>query len=79
MDEPRTLPELLGHTEKLCRQLVEHLQYDVAAKAQRLVDASKPDPATLAESEQFTARLYREWIGYSKRIDQLAQDMSKGR
>lgn len=79
MDESRTLPELLSHTEKLARQLVEHLQYDVAPKAQRLVDATRPDPTTLAESEQFTARLYREWVGGSKRIDQLAQELNQER
>lgn len=76
MDEPRTLPELLSHTEKLARQLIEHLQYDVAAKAQRLVDANRPEPAALANSEEFTARLYREWVACSKRIDQMANELA---
>jgi hypothetical protein len=76
MDEPRTLPELLSHTEKLARQLMEHLQYDVAPNAQRFVDATRPEPAKLAEGEEFTARLYREWVACSKRIDQLASELA---
>lgn len=75
MNEPRTLPELLSHTEKLARQLMEHLQYDVGAKAQRLVDATRPEPAALVDSEEFTARLYREWVACSKRIDQMANEL----
>lgn len=76
MNEPRTLKELLSHTEKLARQLMEHLQYDVGPKAQRLVDATRPDPAALADSEEFTARLYREWAACSKRIDQLSKELA---
>ena len=76
MNEPRTLPELLNHTEKLARQLMEHLQYDVGPKAQRLVDATRPEPATLADCEEFTARLYREWVACSKRIDTLANELA---
>lgn len=75
MDEPRTLPDLIKHTEKLARQLMEHLQYDVAPKAQRLVDATRPEPATLAESEEFTNRLYREWVACSKRIDKMVSQL----
>lgn len=75
MDEPRTLPDLIKHTEKLARQLMEHLQYDVAPKAQRLVDAARPEPATLAESEEFTNRLYREWVACSKQIDQIVSQL----
>lgn len=78
MNEPRTLPELLSHTEKLARQLMEHLQYDVGPKAQRLVDATRPDPVAMVGSEEFTARLYREWAAYSKRIDQLTNELAAG-
>lgn len=77
MDESRTLPELIKHTEKLARQLMEHLQYDVAPKAQRLVDAARPEPATLTESEEFTTRLYREWVACSKRIDQMVSELDQ--
>ena len=77
MDEPRTLPELLSHTEKLARQLMEHLQYDVGPKAQRIVDAVRPDPSLLAESEEFTAKLYREWVTCSKRIDQIVTELNQ--
>lgn len=77
MDEPRTLPDLIKHTEKLGRQLVEHLQYDLVPKAQRMVDATRPEPATLAESEEFTARVYREWVVCSKQIDQMVKDLSE--
>ncbi len=75
MDEPRTLPDLIKHTEKLARQLMDHFQYDVTPKAQRLVDAARPDPATLAESEEFTTKLYREWVACSKRIDQMVSQL----
>lgn len=76
MNEPRTLPELISQTEKLARQLMEHLQYDVGPKAQRLVDATRPESAALADSEVFTARLYREWVACSKRIDQMANEVA---
>ena len=76
MNEPRTLPDLLSHTEKLARQLMEHLQYDVGPKAQRLVDATRPEPSVLAESEEFTVKLYREWVACSKRIDQIARELA---
>lgn len=76
MDEPRTLPDLIKHTEKLCRQLVEHLQYDVGPKAQRMVDSTRPEPVTLAESEEFAAGIYREWVICSKQIDQMVKDLS---
>lgn len=79
MNEPRTLPELLSHAEKLARQLQEHLQYDVGPKAQRLVDAARPDPAPLAGSEEFTARMYREWVACSKQIDQMANALAAER
>lgn len=75
MNQPRTLLELLCHTEKLSRQLLEHLQYDVGPKAQRLVDATRSEPAALAESEEFTARLYREWVTCSKQIDQMTSEL----
>ncbi len=77
MDQSRTLPELLSHTEKLARQLMDHLKYDVAPKAQRLIDATKPEPAMLAESERFTVRLYREWVECSKQVDKLARQLSE--
>lgn len=75
MNEPQSLPEWLSHAEKLARQLSDHLQYDVAPKAERLRDAMHPEAAPLAQSEEFTARLYREWVACSKRIDQMVTEL----
>ena len=67
-----TLPELLKQTEKLTRQMAEHLQLDFVPKVQRMTTVANPNVAALAESEVFTSKLYRDWVANCKLIDQMS-------
>ncbi len=72
MIQPLTLPDLLKQTEKLSRQLAEHLHFDFVPKVQRMATVANPDVPALAESEAFTTTLYRDWVANCKLIDQLS-------
>jgi sulfur carrier protein ThiS len=72
MNPHLTLPELLKQTEKLTRQLAEHLNFDFVPKVQRLTTIANPNIAALAASEEFTVKLYRDWGANCKGIDQMS-------